>query len=774
MKLSISWIFDHINADWKKYEIGDLVKKFNQITAETEHFKKVVFDVENFILVKAIESKGLFEFYNTENNKLIKLIERGDLVNDGIYLVAKENKTYRWATLKDLNSEKEGFLTNVCFSDPEDLKGGWRKSVETEDYILTVDNKSITNRPDMWGHRGFAREIAAILNLPLWQEERFLINQPIKHYDNKSPESSDNPFSLEIKDSDSCKRLAGVYINKIENRPSSLFIAHRLARIDSKPIDFIVDLTNYVMFDISQPMHAFDAQKIQTKKIIAEFAKDGQKLDLLDNTQITLSSKDLIISDGNKPISLAGIMGGADTAVTETTTSLFLESANFEASTIRQSSLRLKKRTESSARFEKTLDPNQNTTAIIRFLRLLEDYKIDYKAGQNIVSVGKLAEEKIITISHDMINLKIGVPINQDLILNILGKLGFGVKVSKDRSYEVTVPTFRSCKDVTIKEDVLEEISRFYGYTNIAQRLPERVMGMFDLSKVTNTRKVKNFFANTVSMHEVYTYALYDEDFLRQINFDPDNTINLINPISENNKRLTSSLIPNLFKAVANISLNLSGGRFFELNKIWLKIDNKSQENLKLSGIIADRKKLVDFYESKVELQIFFKSMSIDVIFKKPDFKPDIWFDPHQTAAIYHGKVLVGIAGKILSSFSSKFFDGDIFVFDLNGDFILNYKPEIKKFVPLSKYPEVDLDVSMLIGQDIEVEKIQDIIKSADSKIKSVELVDHFYKSEWKDLKSITMRFVIYDDTKTLTKSEIDEVYESVISDLQQLGAAIR
>ena len=166
--------------------------------------------------------------------------------------------------------------------------------------------------------------------------------------------------------------------------------------------------------------------------------------------------------------------------------------------------------------------------------------------------------------------------------------------------------------------------------------------------------------------------------------------------------------------------------------------------------------------------------MAIDVVFKKPDFKLDIWFDKHQTAAIYHENVLVGAAGKALPQFTSKFFEGDIFVFDLNADFILNYKPAVAKFAQLAKYPCVDLDISMLIPQDVEVDRISNVIKSADSKIKSVELIDHFYKSEWKDLKSITMRFVISDDTKTLTKPEIDEVYESVVSDLQQIGAAIR
>ena len=205
MKLSISWIFDHINADWKKYDIEELVKKFNQITAETEHFHKVTFNPDNFILVKNIKSNNGFEFYNTENNKAVELDNRTDLIDNGIYLVRKENKTFNWATLQDLNSEKDGLLTNLWVSDAEDLKGAWRKRIEIEDYVLTVDNKSITNRPDMWGHRGFAREIAAILDLELWPEERFLVNQSIKHYENKSIDSVDNPFELEIQDPNICK-----------------------------------------------------------------------------------------------------------------------------------------------------------------------------------------------------------------------------------------------------------------------------------------------------------------------------------------------------------------------------------------------------------------------------------------------------------------------------------------------------------------------------------------------------------------------------------------
>ncbi|MCL4361387.1 phenylalanine--tRNA ligase subunit beta [Candidatus Dependentiae bacterium] len=776
MKLSIAWIFDHIRANWKDLDLKDVVNRFNRVTAEIEHFEKIEINLDVLYASKIIQENGKISIQNCHNKKIYNLKDlpdRADLKPNDIYLIKEEKGKISWTTLKDLNSSKEGLLPKLWI-DAKDLFGNWRNQIDKFDYIITVDNKSITNRPDMWGHRGFAREIAAIFNLPFLSEDQFINNLPIKHYEKNFQATSDYPLTLEIKEDDVCKRLSGIVIEEVENHPSSIFMAHRLCKVDSRPINAIIDATNYVMLDWSQPLHAFDAKKVNKNTLIARFAKNGEKLKLLDEQEITLTDKDLVIAD-SKPISLAGIMGGSETAVTDQTNSLIIESANFDPNIIRLSSLRHKKRTESSARFEKSLDLNQNTQGILRFLRILDDLGLKYKSEDSIISLGKLAQDVLINIDHDVIIKKLGMNITSDQIVKILTKLEFGVKVTGN-TYQVTVPTFRSSKDITIAEDIVEEIARFFGYDNILPQFATRYMTPFSILKVDNTREIKNYFAYSMKMHELYNYAFYDQSFLNELHYDVKDSVKLANPISENWIQLATSLIPHLIKAIVSNEQKEKQLRFFEIAKIW---DNKDTliEISSIAGIIASRKQEINFYDAKYELQQLFKILNLNIEWKKP--KKELtseypWIDPYESAEIESHGTVIGYVTKIKKLFLNKVFDGDAFVFELNGDIILNHKPLDIQYQPISKYPEVELDISMLIAQNVNVAQIENAIKSADERIKLVNLIDHFYKDEWKGQKSLTFRFVISDNTKTLSKDEIDEINDNVIYEVQQLGAAIR
>lgn len=815
MKLSINWIFEHIDLgnnyleNLKESELEKLINKFSLTAVEVDNLEHINIDLDNFTLAKiqSIKSLNNLILYSKELNQEIVLSETiKDAKLGSIYLLKKNKENYRLANLKDIgaNNCHNNKLLPALWVKEEDLDGSWKKNFEKKDYILEISNIAINNRPDLWGHRGFAREFAAILNKNLIKTEQILAQKEIRSSDKNY---ITNNFNIEIKDEDNtaidykfpCRRLAGLYFKDIENKASLLNIATRLSRVDSKPLNTIVDLTNYVMLDLSQPLHAFDAETIKTKKILARFAFDKEKLKLLDQTEITLSSQDYVITDSEKPIALAGIKGGAETGVSDLTKSIFLESANFDPFVIRSTTLNKKIRTESSSRFEKNLDPNQNTDAILRFLKLLDLNEIKYDAENEILSLGKLFDKKTIRISYNFILTKLGIDKNdltEEKIKDILYNLEFKVEIENKNNnvdFIVEIPTYRAIKDISIKEDIVKEIARFFGYDNIKQVLPIRETKNFQISKIMQERSIKQQLAYGLKMHEVQTYAFFDQEFLSLINYEPKDYLEIKNPQSQNYKILVTTLIPNLLKCVY-INLDKSENlRFFELNRVWFKQYSNTDENpdnfisvefLELSGIFYNHKSNNNFYDYKAELNILFNFLGIenDIEWKKID-KSDLnfydnFYDHFQSAELFYKNRSIGIFGKINQYILNKLNPVNnhlqAYAFELDANFLINIKEQSHKFKAIAKYPESHFDISLLITQNIEVATVIDKIKNSSHKIKQVDLLDIFHKKDWGKEKSLTFRIKIQDETKTLTKEEINEIYEKVINELKELNAIIR
>lgn len=778
MKLSIAWIFDYIDADWKKLDMDKLVQLFNQTTAEIEGVQKVDLDLKQFALARVVatdEQKMTVEIpeWKLSLNLPIRPDE-GFEKQEAVFLVKKENDACRWATLTDLFCGKDGFIPALYM--PKDLVAGdWKKQFQAKDYILEIDNKTVTHRPDLWGHRGFAREIAAILDkkyLPFNSSGK----KQIEACEKKAPASEKNPVEIILKDQDVGKRFAGLYLASQDgqslNRPSSFWMAYRLATTGNRPINFLVDATNYVMLEQSQPMHVFDAHGLS--KVEARLAKKGEKLTLLDGQEIELTKDDYVITDGKKPISLAGVMGGKDSGVSPNSATLFLESANFDATTIRRTAARFKTRTEASARFEKTLDPNQNVAAIIRFLDLLDDAGVAYKAQEKIQSVGEPIKPIVVELSHDMLCKRLGADIDSEFVVSTLEKIGFGVE-EKDDTYKVTVPTFRCCKDVTIPQDIVEEVGRFFGYDNIKHVFPCAQLKPSDISHVMRVRSLKHVCAHALRMREVSNYALFDESFLHEIDFEPKDWVEIQNPFSSNWRRLLTSLVPNLLKNIKHNVTQCESLRFFELARTWKLEKKEVLEQKRLAGVFFERKKTVDFYEAKNLLSRLFEAIDLDVRWEKVDTKKlPAWFAPYQAAALFYKEKQIGFAGKVNGQMLGKLIEGDCFAFELDGDFLISYKPQTKRYKPVAKYPGVHRDVSVLVPLAVTFEKLKETICASDERIDDVALVDFFQKKEWGDKKSITLGFIIQDETKTLTSQEADEVYEKMVKKLQKLGAEIR
>lgn len=780
MKLSISWIFQHINADWKKVNIKELVDKFNKTTAEIEAYYKVDLDIKNIFVAKVatVEVENVL-LYCTELKKEMELPKRENIKKDQLFLVKRDGTNFYWARSSDLGAQKDMALPAISMEE-ELIAGKWKNDFETQDYIIEVDNKSVTNRPDLWGHRGFAREISAILNLELLPIDKYIIGKSVVEKDKGFSGDNENPFASQI-DSAQCKRFATFYIKHVSSKDSVLPILSSLSKIDSRSISTIVDATNYVMFDIGQPMHAFDADKISGKKLYPRLAKSGEKLTLLDGQTIELTDQDLIISDSNGPVALAGVMGGKNSEVDQNTTKVIVEAACFDASSIRKSSLRHKLRTEASSRFEKSLDPNQNILAIERFLKILNVSKVDLQTSNEIISLGNKTQVLIIPVSHGFIEKRIGAKIKKEFIVDILKKLEFGVEFdNQNDEYKVTVPTNRSSKDITIAEDIVEEIGRFFGYENIPFVLPSKQMVPNDMTQVVNIRKIKELMAYASDMHEVQNYPFYDESFLNELGWQPKDTISVMSPVSQNWQRLATSLIPHLLK---DIQQNLGKSdklNFFEFNRIWKLKDKNGIEKKSLAGIFFNHKNPVDFYESKAKLNNLFDMLKIKVDYASfsSDLNNDIWVDDYynkyQTAKLVHEGKIIGLAGKISPSLLSKIGDGDAFIFEIDGDLLIDYNSAVQKFKPLAKYPIVWLDISMFVSLQNSIDQIVQIIKNADSKIFKVELIDLFSRDDWQDKKSVALRYYFVDENKTLSKEDIDNVINNVVNSVKKIGAQLR
>ncbi len=778
MKISISWAFDHIDANWKTIEIEQLIDTFIKTTAEIETWQKVSVDVSKLsfseiVSVHTDQTIVRSEEWSTE----ISLSARNDARPGEIFLISKNGTNYAWATMIDFGGSKELLLP--AFGIDKNLQAGdWKETFNRDDVIIDIDNKSITHRPDLWGHRGMAREIAAMLNLSLLPLEQFVAKKEIAVFETQAPANPSNPFSISIQDSGACKRFAGLFFKEISNGPSLLWMAKRLASIDSRSINALIDFTNYIMFDIGQPMHAFDADTLQEKSIIVRRAKVQEKLALLDDDEIELGSEDLVIADGKKAVSLAGVMGGQNTGISRRTKSIFLESANFDSATIRRSSTRHKKRTESSVRFEKSLDPNQNTDAILRFLKLLEEAQIPYAAAEAIHSVGALVKTRIVDIAHTFIENRLGVQVLTKRVTKILKQLDFGV-TTKDKNgdvlYSLTIPTFRATKDISIPEDIVEEIGRFFGYENIPQQLPKRQIHPFTLHTTYQRRAIKRLLSYGFQMHEVYNYSFYDESFLRLLGWQPDNVVSIKNPVSENYKRLVTSLQPHLFKAVHKNVDQFKQLRFFEFGRIWQLKSQEVHEQQTLSGILFDQVKGIDFYDAKALLERLFEMLAIPVSWQQVEDPSLPWLVPYQTVKIKNDQHEIGIAGIVNQSLVQRLCpSGGVFVFELNADVLLPHKPVLKQFEPTPKYPPVHRDISMLIPSKHTVAQLRSLISNIDERIDSITLIDFFTKPEWQNKKSLTFSLAIRDSEKTLTNKEVDAIWAKLIKQLEKLGATVR
>jgi phenylalanyl-tRNA synthetase beta chain len=766
MKLSLAWIFDHIHGvSFSDSDPAELVNTLIAATCEIESYQEIVFDTDHFTLARCESiTVDSAQCMSPEYNRRYQLPLRADIIPGAWYLISDDRRAPRWATYADWSSSKEGLLPALTTNASEEA-GGWKEHVERRDVILDLDNKAITHRPDLWGHRGFAREIAALYRYQLTSEERLYADIPVRH--------TGGEYIVSIEPGTPCKRLAVATLSSVDQGPSFIHMAHRLARVDARIHDRVVDTTNYVMFDIGQPMHAFDRDRLSDTKIAVTYARSGEHLALLDGTTIELAENDLVIRNGIKPIALAGIMGGSSTAVSPTTRSLVIEAGTFDPTTIRKSSAAHKKRTEASARFEKSLDPHANTLALLRFIRIMSEHGRVSVGGDAIISRGELPSPTVVTLTHDSLARRIGLHLTEEAVVDALKRLEFGVVIHDD-TYTITIPSFRATKDITAAYDCIEEVARLVGYGTIPSVLPIRPMAPYDLTKIRRMRMLKELCAGIGAFHEISTYALIDEEFLARLGVQLSHTLALKNPLSERARRLVPSLCIHLMKYAAQNVRRYDEVRFFEINTTWHMDDDGSyKEERKFAGIIAHAKEPVDFYAAKALCEQIFFCMGIRILWQKSEQIPYEWMNPHQTAVLYSGAQKIGYAGMVDSRVYNAIAEGAAFCFELSVDALIR-KPEPVVYEEMSRYQPIERDVSLFIPRALSVAQLEEAIALVDARIRNVLLIDMFEKDAWPDRRAVTLRITLLDHHEPLTTPVVEEIWSRIIRALSDRGGVVR
>lgn len=783
MKLSLAWIFEHIDAKWQTQSVEHIVSMFNQVTAEVERYWHVSYDLSSWAMasIKQNDVAGV-EVEIPEWGIAAKLAARNDLrtldKNVCFAVYRDHDNTIRWLSYADLNSEKTGLLPGFYIVD-ELLAGGWKEEFEAQDVILEVDNKSLTHRPDMWGHRGFAREIAAFLNLPFKPEAEFYEPCPLSSYDESSPVQGDMPIILVNQAPAAVKKFSGFYASNVSNIGSHPHIASRLLKLEQRIAGGIVDLTNYVMLDWSQPMHAFDAKDLVNSSVIVRHAKEGEELVLLDQVAVKLTQQDLVVADARKPLALAGIMGGAASSVGSVTNSIFVEAANFSPDSIRRSALRHKVRTEASARFEKNLDPSQTLAALQRFIFLAHKYGVfgSHSTVGPIVALGSNEPARVIVVEHAYFQARAGFALSVNQVVQPLSRIGFEVSV-RDGVYTITVPSFRATKDIEAPEDILEEVIRFYGFNNIAPRLPAMVCRPRDLGNVMRLREIKRFFQMAARMVEQNNYSLLDEQLIERIDLQlkPDH-LAIVNPISTQAYRLVHTLIPGLLKNIVENAAAAEDLRFFEVARVWHMKQAQVREQQKIAGILFNKRGGISFYACNQYIRDFYQLMNVEIELTKCSKQPYPWMSAYQTATIMHCGNEIGYVSKVDARLLAKlelFEEAEAFVFELDLMPILQAQERITSYVAPSKYQDSYFDLGFMVPNTLTVASLSNTLNLASSLVKKVVLLDFFEKEDWHDQRAVTFHVVIAAQDHVLVREEIEQSRASLIAAAQKLGATLR
>ena len=638
------------------------------------------------------------------------------------------------------------------------------------DYILDL---SITpNRADALSMRGLTYELGALYN---------------NKVDFKDVEKEENyeATSLQVAiESDSCRNYVGQVVKNVEVKDSPLWLQTRLMNSGIRPINNIVDITNYVLLEFGQPMHAFDKDLVGDKIVVRD-AKEGEVLETLDGEERKLQVIDLVITDGTRAIALGGVMGGKNTEVSEKTKNIILESAYFNPTSVRRTSAAHGLRSDSSARFEKGIDPNMQKAALARAVELILELCPNAVVESSVGVVNK-EEEKVVEISTSYINNYLGITLSTEEIVAILEGLSFTVEVTGE-NLVVKVPTRRP--DISIKQDLVEEVIRIYGYDNLASTLPK-------FSKTTKggltysqrmVRDLRGLYAS-LGFNDTINYSLVSEEEATGYTLEDHHKVRLLMPMTETHSTLRQSLIPGLLNTVQyNVARKQKDLKLLEIGRVFFGSgdDNiQPKETLYLSAALTGEERVtkwlkesstLDFFAAKGYLEVVFERLGLEekVTYKKSTLEG---MHPGRFAGVYLGEKRIGFIGEVHPQVADKLGLNTTYVFEINLDEVISESKVKPKYEEVTKYPEITRDIAMLVDVKDEYQNIYNVIESVNSKlITNVELFDLYAGAELlAGKKSLALTITYSDKQKTLTDEEVTAVHEKVLAALTVYGAIIR
>lgn len=788
MKLSINWLREFV--DLKGISAAEIAEKLTLHTCEVEEVIEKSANFQNVFAGKLISAKkhpdsdklsiGTFDLGKNSEKQII--FGQVFPLNEGeIYLVALDGANLA-SGIEIKNSEIRGKKSEgmVCTNQELGMKNDGFIRLQDEnlvgkpateifagfgDKIIDVDNKSLTHRPDLMGHRGIARELSAIFEAnPLAPLSGGINNLP------GNPANLAKKVEVDIQ-TDKCRRFCSARMNGVKVEPSDYETQIRLENLDTRAISNLVDITNLNLLGLGQPMHVFDADKIRGKIIVRQ-AKDGEKVVALDGENYELTSADIVIADEEKVLSIAGIMGGLESSVTKDTTNIIFESANFDPTSVRKTSQRLALRSESSGRYEKSLDPEQCHSALLMAIKLTQEVCPEAKLETGITDEYPIQNPaKKINLSPDYVRSLSGLNLTDTEIQKNLESLGF--KVSDN--WKVQIPSWRATKDVEIAEDLIEEIVRLYGFANIESKLPTLIINPPQKNKLREQDwKIRGFLSG-LGMMEVYHSSFVgpqDFEFTEEIN----KYVRIDNPSNDECEFLRQTLVSNF---VRNLKPELRAHgevNFFELGKTYSAPNSEVAKLLLFSAKLKENSEKM-FYKMKADLVELFKFLGISEIDFRPTENPTKFQHPHRCADVIVGNINIGSISVIHPSKNSVKNSAIVFA-ELETQKLQNFAESCeKKFEKISSFPSVHRDISILIDKKSLVGDLVKIAHQNSEFLTEIELFDDFIDKEkfGKNLKNLAFHLTFKSREKTLEESEIDDNFNNIMQTwTKKFGAKLR
>ncbi len=637
-----------------------------------------------------------------------------------------------------------------------------------DDIVLEIDNKSLTNRPDLWGHYGIARELSAIYDVPLKELPKLEI-------DSKLPK-----YQVSIEDKEKCRRYVAVEIDNVYEKPSPLWMQAMLVNVGLRPINAIVDITNYVMMAVGQPTHAFDRTHVEGEKIVVRNASKGEKLLLLDDNYIELDTDDLVICDTKEPMALAGIKGGKKDSILPETTGIVLEVANFSAGTIRKTDKKFDEKTDSAIRYEKNIDTERVSDGLSLSLELFKELFPESKVlAYNDVYPSK-TERIEIEVSQDFLDTRLGKVLDSKTVIGVLTKLGYEVQF-KNNIYHVVVPIWRSTGDVSIKDDVMGDVARLLSFESFeAKPLPVSFEHAVGQPKILLERRIREYLAYRCGFNEIFTYPWIDEKYIKASKIDASSAVRLATPPAPELAVLRFSLVPGMLESISKNLRYYEDFKLFEMTQVYEK--GEYHESIKeevlpvhkklITGCVVNKDAKKCFYEAKGVIENMARVCHMEELSFVNKEKP-AWADINGYLNIELNGELIGNLGLISIRVmdEAKIKRTNAVIFEINFDKFIPFASRTNEYKPLPLFPLVEKDLSLIVDDNVLWE---DIVKVIKGKVRELEFIEEYRGNQIPEgKKSVTLRFKLGYNDRTMNTEEINNEMQAIINSLSKKCNAI-